>query len=607
MSRDRSGDGDPRRSWVRWWPHLAYGVLSLYFCAPIFAAPEGLGLSDWDQHLFYYGSVLKSVVEYGQWPFWNPWYCGGNVLWQNPQAPLLSPVFPLSALVSLPLAMKINIALHYWIGFSGVHALLTSAIGASFLPGVAFLAVVATCGGALAMHLAVGHSVFLPCFYLPFQLYFCVRATRTGAIRDVVPAAALLALMIYNGALHVVPMSVAAIGVFALVASITRRQWRPIAVALALVVGGFAFAAPKLVPVALWVTSDRFVDARTVLERPDRMTSDMLLHAYTDSFQHRGLRFDLQRSGWHEYGNYIGALGALVIVASMLWALVARGTPDRWLGVSLAVTAAVMLALSAGEFSAWAPASIANHLPLFSSFRIPSRYTIGFVLFGVATAGWAMAAILGDGAPSARARAFLAIVCVLGSADLVLRNRGQLDRAFSLPSLDRGLRPLAGVGALATDATSDPYAPNSPMFRSLMNDRAFFNCYESLQTRRVATPDGPLVETDGTSKVVDVTFSPNRVQFSIVGGREESHVFLNQNFVQGWSSDLGPVVSSSERGLPMAMLAPGQAGKFAFTFVPAGLGWGCVVFALAVATTVATWNRSLPGGPTPAGTGTRAR
>ena len=49
-----------------------YGVLSVVFCAPLFEHPQGLGTNDWDQHLFYYGVVLKNIVEYGQMPFWNP-------------------------------------------------------------------------------------------------------------------------------------------------------------------------------------------------------------------------------------------------------------------------------------------------------------------------------------------------------------------------------------------------------------------------------------------------------------------------------------------------------------------------------------------------------
>jgi hypothetical protein len=56
--------------------------------------------------------------------------------------------------------------------------------------------------------------------------------------------------------------------------------------------------------------------------------------------------------------------------------------------LSLAVTAILMLVLSAGDFSRFAPSEIAAHLPLFSSFRIPSRYTVGVALFAAVTIGW---------------------------------------------------------------------------------------------------------------------------------------------------------------------------------------------------------------------------
>ena len=122
-----------------------YGALSFAFCAPLFANPQALGTNDWDQHLFYYGVVLKNVVEYGQMPFWNPWYCGGNVMWQNPQVAILSPVYPLTALLSLQLAMKVNIVLHYWIGFLGMHVLLTRAIGVSIVLSLVLIALLRSC------------------------------------------------------------------------------------------------------------------------------------------------------------------------------------------------------------------------------------------------------------------------------------------------------------------------------------------------------------------------------------------------------------------------------------------------------------------------------
>src|SRR5258708_21024026 len=159
-----------------------YMVIAIGFCAPLFEHPNGLGYIDWDQHLFYYASVLKSVIEYGQLPLWNPWYCGGDVMWPNPQVALLSPVYPLATVMSLALAMKVNIVLHYWIGLVGMHLLLTDALGLSFLPFVVYLSSVFALSGALALHLAVGHSWILPAFYLPWLVYFYLRALRTGAV-----------------------------------------------------------------------------------------------------------------------------------------------------------------------------------------------------------------------------------------------------------------------------------------------------------------------------------------------------------------------------------------------------------------------------------------
>jgi hypothetical protein len=55
-------------------------------------------------------------------------------MWQNPQIAILSPCIRWRHL-PLQLAMKINIVLHYWIGFIGMHVLLTARDRRAFLPG----------------------------------------------------------------------------------------------------------------------------------------------------------------------------------------------------------------------------------------------------------------------------------------------------------------------------------------------------------------------------------------------------------------------------------------------------------------------------------------
>ncbi len=575
---------------------VLYGALSAIFCAPLFAHPAGLGNFDWDQHLFYYAQVLKNVVEYAQPPFWSPWYCGGNVLWQNPQIALLSPVYPLTAIMPLALAMKVSILLHYWVGFIGMHLLLTEVIGLTFLPLVVYLAAVFTLGGANALHLAVGHSVFLPAFYLPWQLLFFFRALKTGALRPALYAGAIVALMIYNGGLHIVPMALLAIGVFSVCTSVAHRSWRPMLLAVLIGVSGAAYAAPKLVPVSLFVTSDRFWDTRNPITHPDRMTPAMLVRAYVDPSQTIESKFsDWQRHGWWEYGNYVGSFAILLIAASILWALLARSGPEHSFAVALALTSLLFLVLSAGEFSAFAPALLLRRVPFFSSFRIPSRFTIAFVLFGTLTAG-AFARALGDKIVWSRARqACVAAVCTIALFQLTWVNSAQFRGVFSVAPLGSGFRVLNGSGTLVRDSPINPYAPGSPMLRALMSDQAVSWCYESLQLTRGAEVDRPLFWSDGASKISPLGFTPNRVQFSVIGGIEPAKVFLNQNYAAGWRSSAGPVRLDPQAGGRMyVQLAPGQTGKFSFSFAPPGLIPGVALLLLAVGLSALVWHRRLP-------------
>ena len=161
-----------------------------------------------------------------------------------------------------------------------------------------------------------------------------------------------------------------------------------------------------------------------------------------------------------------------------------RGAKERSLGLALTVTASILFALSAGEFSALAPASLATHVPLFSSFRIPSRYTIVFVHFRRGGSRLDRMRNLEEQITlSKQARLWIGLVCVLGAFDVVQQNRAQFRGVFPYAPLGSGFHAgRRASGRYDVDTTSDPYAPDAPMLRVLMANRAFFNCYESLQT-----------------------------------------------------------------------------------------------------------------------------
>jgi hypothetical protein len=566
-----------------------YLALSVAFAAPLFAVPNGTGWMDWDFNLFLHGAVLKNAIEYGQLPFWNPWACGGNVLLANPQVALISPTYLFAAVMSLPLAMKVNILVHYWVGLVGMHLLLTRVMRLRFMPGVVFLASAFALSGALAMHLAYGHATFLPAFYLPLLLYFLCLALESGAIKHAIIGGAIFALMVFSGGMHIVPMAAMVVGTLGLVASITRRDWRPLAMASIVGTAGALFAAPRIVPLVAFLTSPQFVDAR-IVSHPDLMTVEMLTRSLLDPYQHRGLRFERQIYYWIEYGNYVGLPFVLAAAASMSWIVGDRRLVNRWFGLSLTVTTLAMLAWTAGEFSAWAPASIALHLPFFSNFRVPSRFTIVTVLSATMTVAWA-ARTLDLEALVPRARVAVTVLCLLATADIVVRNGRLLGGGFELEPVEASFHLFGGPTTLVTDADSRPSRSGSPMLRALMRGESFFQCYEAMELRRDAEVTHPLIWADGDAKISGTKFSPNRIDFSTVGGRQPSRVRLNQNFSRGWKSDAGVVEPDPKTGQPSVVLRPGQSGRFAFVYVPPGLFLGCGLALAAIAGSAYGWRR----------------
>lgn len=580
-----------------------YGALSVAFCWPLFDQPLGLGTNDWDQHLSYYGVVLKNVVEYGQMPFWNPWYCGGNVMWQNPQIAVLSPVYPLALIFPLQLAMKINIVLHYWIGFAGMHLLVTRVIGITFLPAVIYFTTLVTASGAPAIHLRVGHSVFLPGFYLPLQLFFFFKAIKTGEWKYVCLAGATMALMVANGGTHILPMSIAAVGCFAIVAAVARRDWRPVALAVAFGVAALAYSAPKLLPVVQFVGSEQFWDTRNPTEQPDLVTLDILEQTYLTPTQDVGSRLPMQRHGWHEYGNYIGLGSALALVLGLLWTLAAslqrrgastEGNPG--FGIALAVTTVFLFLLSLGDFSAYAPAVLIRELPLFSSFRIPSRYSIPFLQFGALTLAWAFHSIVTRYGLPKPARIAVAVVALAASAHLIAVNRWNLRNVFTLPPFETQFTWNSGPRQITTDTESSAYTPDSPMLKALVQDRAFLNCYESLQLARSANGGAPVADTGPAARVRDIDFSPNRITFSVVDGADAARVVLNQNWGEGWRTDAGSITVGPRTEVSFVTVPPGVSGRYSFSFVPPWFYEGLALCAAALIATALLWRKRLPTG-----------
>ncbi|HET9705923.1 MAG TPA: hypothetical protein VFP85_17910, partial [Vicinamibacterales bacterium] len=170
-------------------------------------------------------------------------------------------------------------------------------------------------------------------------------------------------------------------------------------------------------------------------------------------------------------------------------------------------------------------------------------------------------------------------------------NRWNLRGVFSEPPFETSFHWMAGPAEIATDPVTSPYIPGSPMFRALVENRAFYHCYESLQLLRAADPEKPRLFVEGPARVTDVTFSPNRLEFNVFGGAEPARLLMNANWAPGWTSTAGPVEPGGRGKMPSVTIAAGQTGRYAISFVPPWLGTGTVLLAFAGVTTALTWRR----------------
>ena len=90
---------------------LSVPAMILLVVSPMLAHPWTLGTRNWDQMNTQRELVVKSLVRFHQFPFWDPYECGGHPAWGSLEsAPIVvSPWLPVYLLAPLPIAIRIEI------------------------------------------------------------------------------------------------------------------------------------------------------------------------------------------------------------------------------------------------------------------------------------------------------------------------------------------------------------------------------------------------------------------------------------------------------------------------------------------------------------------
>ncbi|MBV9950251.1 MAG: hypothetical protein JOZ69_25645 [Myxococcales bacterium] len=557
---------------------------------------DTIGAHDWDQMEAHRYLVTKTILRFHQFPFWNPYACGGHPNWGGFESgtTVISPWLPFYLTMTLAHAMRVEV----W------GTALLSAIGAWLFAGRfarspaarALVVVVFAVNGRWTLQISTGHTWHLAYGLTPWALDFFDRALSASSSRgsplsrDLVLCAATLALMVYTGGIYPFPHTVVAIALYAVFLAAFHRSPRPLLLLGVLGVITFGLAAPKLLPVIeVMQRWPRIVDSTESVDIAG------LIGILTSRDQDVGSRpAEVNaRWGWHEFGMYVGLWVLLALLVGAIFGRGGRESPLKWIGL-------LFFVLGLGAFDPHAPWTLLHEWPVFKSQHVPSRWMYPGLLCLLAVTASLADAWLGR---SGRLRPWLEIVA-LGAVGWVAYDVGNVARqpvrhAFGtpMPANPDSVEPfhteihLPPALAYTSDITSLSLSAEVANIGTI--DCSTFpglNMYVRDANGRAAgmgahgTGDpayrGEAYVSDGVGSATITRWTPNEVTVSVHGAQAGEHVVLNQNWDPGWSANGAAALNLGDQvGAPLHA----ADAEVVFRYRPRTFWPGVLVFVLTVA------------------------
>jgi len=359
---------DPANMKTKLLPPAVFLVVSLAFTLPLFLKWEFIGVGDWELFCTMAAVPVKTVIHFGQFPFWNPYLGGGNILFAHPEVGICSPFFPLLLLFGPVAGLKVQILVAYFLGFYGTY-LLSRKIGLGVFSSY-LVAFVYYGSSYFALHFSIGHIPFTHFCFLPWLVLFLLMAEQNW--KYIFGCAVAVALIILgNGAAVPFLYTMFFSAMLVIMLSIEQSHLRHIRRFLVAVVMGVLLAAVKFVPMYYYLSRNRWEGMPT-----DQVPLSLAL---TGLFSFDQWLFRTvgpgQYWGWHEYGAY---LSPLVLVLAIVGGIFAWRRSRPWL-----ILAVFFFVFGLGHFSGVSLWNLMVHLPGFSSIRSPAR-AFQFVVLGLA-------------------------------------------------------------------------------------------------------------------------------------------------------------------------------------------------------------------------------
>lgn len=509
---------------------LVFTVISFVFCLPIFNNFNYWGQMDWDQFTFWNAVPRATILSYHQFPLWNPYSNGGNVMLAHPHSSFLTPFYIFVLMFGPVAGLKLEILVHLAIGMMGMFFLskyLKLDKYSSSLPSIIFML-----SAIYPLHLTEGHAEWLAMAFLPWVFLSYLKSTENK--KYIIIAAIFLSLMLFGGSVDVLSITLLFLAIHSFIRSLQERKLTLLKNFSIILICAFLLSAVKLLPMLEFIRQfPRLTDIHkstgvTVLLK-SLLSMDQAEYYSFSKGAINSLGLD---NGWHEYGAYIGVIPlALFLVGFIIF--LKKELP-------ILLTGWAFLFISLGnkmQVNLW---DILHSFPVFDSLSCPSRFILGFIFCISLVSGMALSRLGGLKSNGRSFAKFIIPAIVLAVAfDLIFVNFRVFKQAFVI----QPLRNQENKDFAQRYADVNFYGENvsrSSMYPVFLSNSGILNSYEVISVKKggVLTTDDPHYEGEvylrsGKGQATVSYFSPNKVVIN-VNPNKESVLVLNQNYYNGW-------------------------------------------------------------------------
>jgi hypothetical protein len=529
---------------------LVCGVMAV----PYLRGPNNLGSGDWNFYLEKNEAVRRTVLEWEQFPWWDPWCRGGFPLGANPQVAVIGVATPLVLALGTSLGLRVAQLFCLLITMEGARRLAflwfrepLAAVAAGLIYGI---------NGAVLSLAVCGYHVPLTFCSFPWLLYYVFRLDRRWA-----DGALLGFWLAFNVSNEINYWNVYALTIVPIVwLRALRVRTRPararflihtvLAVGLLLAVAGWRLSTTGLV----------YRDfPRHLTSRYDLSPWSILMYLLT-----RPKPVDLASIDIPFFWETLWYVGPVVIALAA--ASLARGW--RWWHT---LTAACIW-LAAGSVAWYHPSYWLSHFPVYAAMHVVTRWRI-LAMLGLALAVADLLARWRRGdSPVLRRLAVAAVVAI--AADFVL---------FGCQVLHLGFRTAPSESQFPGPPTAGVIQLGDWLgFAAVQRGYGVIHHQEPLLGYEFAAPTARLWRGHPDYKgefwtdagpVRPRSWSPNRVVFQV---KPRETVFINQNPGSWWLVNGHPAFPRwrcAETGRPFQVRADAQ-GRLELHIRPRGLGLG---------------------------------